>query len=268
MYLFTRSSTSHSMDNFEEMNEPPSLPHGGKSRLSSHSDDSGCDLMDDSLTDMQWLPGMDAGEETGDKHVHLRLVNLELVEELVRAKANLIPFPAFPLLGYLLYCINIGNRKLHIMHIPSEGADFPALSRASLKKRSKSCRPEKQDHKKKDGCRKKLDYSTKKLPNKPPLSYAALIALAICSTPQRMMTLSSIYRWIEATFPFYCTPEAKAWKVRVTGDRCHSSPSKAGMKGGRIRGKKYDPSKSQEKTGSTLLEPSFGGNSVIMTQPT
>ena len=64
IYLFTRSSTSHSMDNFEEMNEPPSLPHGGKSRLSSHSDDSGCDLMDDSLTDMQWLPGMDAGGET------------------------------------------------------------------------------------------------------------------------------------------------------------------------------------------------------------
>jgi len=53
----------------------------------------------------------------------------------------------------------------------------------------------------------------------PLLSYAALIALAICSTPQRMMTLSSIYRWIETTFPFYCTPEAKAWKVRVTWKR-------------------------------------------------
>ena len=69
----------------------------------------------------------------------------------------------------------------------------------------------------KDGsCRKKLDYSTgKKSPssNKPPLSYASLIALAICSTPQRMMTLSGIYRWIENTFPFYRTPEAKAWKV-------------------------------------------------------
>lgn len=65
----------------------------------------------------------------------------------------------------------------------------------------------------KDGCRKKLEYSSKKGTNKPPLSYASLIALAICSTPQRMMTLSSIYRWIEYTFPFYRTPEAKAWKV-------------------------------------------------------
>lgn len=65
----------------------------------------------------------------------------------------------------------------------------------------------------KDGCRKKLDYSSKKGSNKPPLSYASLIALAICSTPQRMMTLSNIYRWIEYTFPFYRTPEAKAWKV-------------------------------------------------------
>ena len=44
-----------------------------------------------------------------------------------------------------------------------------------------------------------------------------MISLAICSTPQRMMTLSSIYRWIEGTFPFYRTPEAKAWKVCVVG---------------------------------------------------
>jgi len=34
---------------------------GGVSHLSSHSDDSGCGLMDISLTDMQWLPGMNAG---------------------------------------------------------------------------------------------------------------------------------------------------------------------------------------------------------------
>lgn len=68
----------------------------------------------------------------------------------------------------------------------------------------------------KESCRKKLDYcSVKKgTNNKPPLSYASLISLAICSTPQRMLTLSGIYRWIENTFPFYRTPEAKAWKVR------------------------------------------------------
>ena len=72
----------------------------------------------------------------------------------------------------------------------------------------------------KDGsCRKKLEYPSSKKSsnsNKPPLSYASLIALAICSTPQRMMTLSGIYRWIENTFPFYRTPEAKAWKVGCT----------------------------------------------------
>ena len=61
IYTYLPATLQKSMDSFEEMTEPPSLPHGGKSRLSSHSDDSGCDLMDDSLTDMQWLPGMDAG---------------------------------------------------------------------------------------------------------------------------------------------------------------------------------------------------------------
>lgn len=65
------------------------------------------------------------------------------------------------------------------------------------------------------GCRKKLEYSCKKGTFKPPLSYASLIALAICSTPQRMLTLSGIYKWIEATFPFYRTPEAKAWKNSI-----------------------------------------------------
>ena len=69
----------------------------------------------------------------------------------------------------------------------------------------------------KESCRKKLDYcSVKKgTSNKPPLSYASLIALAICSTPQRMLTLSGIYKWIENTFPFYRTPAAKAWKVSL-----------------------------------------------------
>ena len=90
------------------------------------------------------------------------------------------------------------------------GSDFPGLTHAQRQKKlaSKVSRMVN-----KDGCRKKLEYSSKKGSNKPPLSYASLIALAICSTPQRMMTLSSIYRWIEYTFPFYRTPEAKAWKV-------------------------------------------------------
>lgn len=114
--------------------------------------DSGFDLMDDSLTDIRWLQRMDAG------------------------------------------------------------SGFPGLTHAQCRKKlaAKSNRSMG-----KDGCRKKLDYSSKKGTNKPPLSYASLIALAICSTPQRMMTLSSIYRWIEYTFPFYRTPEAKAWKNSI-----------------------------------------------------
>lgn len=89
------------------------------------------------------------------------------------------------------------------------GSDFPGLAHGQRK--MKGIR-----NGSKDGCRKKLEYTnSKKDSNKPPLSYASLIALAICSTPQRMMTLSSIYRWIEYTFPFYRTPEAKAWKASV-----------------------------------------------------
>ena len=81
----------------------------------------------------------------------------------------------------------------------------------------------------KDGCRKRLHYDSttvgegggrdggreveKATSNKPPLSYASLIVLVISSTPQRMLTLSGIYHWIESTFPFYRTPESKAWKV-------------------------------------------------------
>lgn len=41
---------------------------GGVPHLSSHSDDSGCGLMDISLTDMQWLPGMNAGGGKYMKH--------------------------------------------------------------------------------------------------------------------------------------------------------------------------------------------------------
>ena len=97
------------------------------------------------------------------------------------------------------------------------GSDFPGLAHNYQRMGGKGGRGGS-----KDTCRKKLEYSSnsKKDTNKPPLSYASLIALAICSTPQRMMTLSSIYRWIEYTFPFYRTPEAKAWKVSVKNSMC------------------------------------------------
>ena len=61
-----------------------------------------------------------------------------------------------------------------------------------------------------------VDHSSKSdLDNiRPPFSYAALISLAINSHPQNMLTLNSIYKWIEDNFPFFRTPEARAWKVR------------------------------------------------------
>ena len=45
---------------------------GGVSRFSSHSDDSGIGLMDVSLTDMQWLPGMNAG---GGKYMNTWVID-------------------------------------------------------------------------------------------------------------------------------------------------------------------------------------------------
>ncbi len=104
--------------------------------------------------------------------------------------------------------IVLTSAKLNSCLLLYTGSDLPGLAHDPQKRMGNK-------RSTKDGCRKKLDYNSKKGTNKPPLSYASLIALAICSTPQRMMTLSSIYRWIEYTFPFYRTPEAKAWKVSV-----------------------------------------------------
>lgn len=49
---------------------------------------------------------------------------------------------------------------------------------------------------------------------RPPLSYGCLIALALCSNPQRRLHLQEIYQWIESKFPYYrCGEKSKAWKV-------------------------------------------------------
>jgi len=48
---------------------------------------------------------------------------------------------------------------------------------------------------------------------KPPYSYASLIAQAINSTKDKRLTLSSIYAWIMATYPFYTTKD-NGWQVR------------------------------------------------------
>jgi hypothetical protein len=48
--------------------------------------------------------------------------------------------------------------------------------------------------------------------DKPPLSYAALIAQAIKSSSEQRLTLSSIYQWIMETYPFYRNKD-NAWQV-------------------------------------------------------
>ena len=118
----------------------------------------------------------------------------------------------------------------------SKGSEIPGFVQKPLRKRLPKSDKENQRLPKqtKDGCRKQLHYDSttvgegggreggreaeKATSNKPPLSYASLIVLAISSTPQRMLTLSGIYRWIESTFPFYRTPESKAWKVYIHMD--------------------------------------------------
>jgi hypothetical protein len=109
------------------------------------------------------------------------------------------------------------------------GSEIPGFVQKPIRKRLPKSDKENQRLPKhtKDGCRKRLHYDStavgegggreaeKAMSNKPPLSYASLIVLAISSTPQRMLTLSGIYRWIESTFPFYRTPESKAWKNSI-----------------------------------------------------
>ncbi|KAK3924703.1 Fork head domain-containing protein FD2 [Frankliniella fusca] len=49
------------------------------------------------------------------------------------------------------------------------------------------------------GCRAHHEQAAEK----PPYSYIALIAMAICSTPSYKMTLAGIYRYIADHFPYY-----------------------------------------------------------------
>jgi hypothetical protein len=50
---------------------------------------------------------------------------------------------------------------------------------------------------------------------KPPLSYAALIMLAIGSAEDQRLTLNGIYNWIESNYPFYNEHDT-SWKVSAT----------------------------------------------------
>jgi hypothetical protein len=50
---------------------------------------------------------------------------------------------------------------------------------------------------------------------RPPLSYATLIVLALCSSETGKLPLHEIYSWIVTTFPYYETCD-KNWKVSAT----------------------------------------------------
>ena len=52
-----------------------------------------------------------------------------------------------------------------------------------------------------------------KLDEKPPFSYATLIAHAILSSKHRKLTLSEIYRWISERYPCYSMRDNR-WQVK------------------------------------------------------
>ncbi len=53
---------------------------------------------------------------------------------------------------------------------------------------------------------------------KPPFSYAQLIVQAILSAPEKQMTLSQIYNFISAQYPYY-EANNRGWQVRFLFSR-------------------------------------------------
>lgn len=68
---------------------------------------------------------------------------------------------------------------------------------------------------------------------KPPHSYAVLIAMSILRSPQRRLTLSQIYKWISDSYSFYSASEASGWQNSI---RHNLSLNKAFIKQERPKG--------------------------------
>lgn len=68
---------------------------------------------------------------------------------------------------------------------------------------------------------------------KPPHSYAVLIAMSILRSPQRRLTLSQIYKWISDSYSFYSASEASGWQNSI---RHNLSLNKAFVKQERPKG--------------------------------
>ena len=56
---------------------------------------------------------------------------------------------------------------------------------------------------------------TEKKAQKPPLSYSALVLLAISSNPERKLTLREIYYYIRQNFPYYRENRETAWQNNI-----------------------------------------------------
>jgi len=64
-----------------------------------------------------------------------------------------------------------------------------------------------------DNSQQDQDNPNSKNGTKPPFSYAQLIVQAILSAPDKQMTLSQIYNFISAQYPYY-EANNRGWQVR------------------------------------------------------